>query len=173
MPALNGDQFLPRNPDESYARGGRNWDPGLVFGDLSGAHFKYGEYPVLYNRGQTPAGSGRHHRLEMHNSSGASVGQMEWHVDSGRIERLHVDPRYRRLGVATAMNQEANRLADVSGIASPQHSEQRTVAGDAWARSVGGHMPELQKVAALQPGDEEWPRPEGLPELPPLPDWLK
>jgi hypothetical protein len=73
----------------------------------------------------------------------AEVGRLSWINEGGTIADIGVRPDYRRRGVATGMWNEAYRLNDVDpDIVSPTHSSNRTDEGDAWARSVGGELPE-------------------------------
>jgi hypothetical protein len=69
----------------------------------------------------------------------AHVGTMLW--DSKHIRNINTNPGFERRGVATSMWNEGQRLASESGVPAPKHSPDRTAAGDAWARSVGGRLP--------------------------------
>lgn len=58
------------------------------------------------------------------------------------VLNIGVSADQQRRGVATALWNEAHRLAgEVQRIPKPKHSPDRTNAGDAWARSVGGRLP--------------------------------
>lgn len=60
------------------------------------------------------------------------------------IDGIHVEPCYRRQGIATAMWQLAREhCPDL------QHSQECTPVGYAWARSVGGYVP---SVTIVDPG---------------------
>lgn len=63
----------------------------------------------------------------------------------GRIKMIQVWEQYQRKGLATMLWEEAQRRWPDLKI---RHSEDRTVDGDAWARSVGGPIPR-RKMAAL------------------------
>jgi len=69
------------------------------------------------------------------------LGNMGWTSDS--ITHIEVyDPNNTRKGIATAMWEHGHRLAEENThIPKPKHSSDRTREGDAWARSVGGHLP--------------------------------
>jgi len=65
---------------------------------------------------------------------------MSW--NSKGITGIEVPPDHQRKGIASAMWAEGHRLAETErGIPAPKHSSDRTDAGDAWARSVGGRLP--------------------------------
>lgn len=66
------------------------------------------------------------------------MGKLSWSPDGGRISDIHVPEYARRNGVATAMYNHAMNL----GVGVPEHSEQRTDEGEAWARSLGEELPE-------------------------------
>lgn len=70
-----------------------------------------------------------------------SIGSMGWHKDTGEITGIQVHSKYRRLGVANTMFHEAKNLAREYGLTEPVHSSDRTIMGDAWAKSVGGKIP--------------------------------
>ena len=67
------------------------------------------------------------------------IGNLMW--DHEGVGDVYVNPEYRRRGIATEMWNVANREATSRGIIKPKHSGLRTDEGDAWARSVGGHLP--------------------------------
>ena len=87
---------------------------------------------------------GEYHKVTALDSSGQEAGSLYWDKESGRIRNINTNMAHRGKGVATGMYRFAQKLAAASGgsIPSPEHSEERTEAGDAWARSVGGHLPE-------------------------------
>jgi hypothetical protein len=82
------------------------------------------------------------HRIDVFNSSGA-VGFIEWDADSGEIEKVAVGTPNRRKGVATELWDLATAWAEENGAEPPSHSSRRSADGDAWARSIGGHVPDL------------------------------
>jgi GNAT superfamily N-acetyltransferase len=57
--------------------------------------------------------------------------------DSGLIGYLHVVGEYRRKGIATALLTAAQAYAERYQLPPPRHSDERTAAGDAWARALG------------------------------------
>ncbi len=62
------------------------------------------------------------------------VGAMTWRTKD--VENVYVDEDHRRKGLATAMWQMGQEMTP-----RPKHSSDRTDAGDAWARAVGGRLP--------------------------------
>jgi hypothetical protein len=65
---------------------------------------------------------------------------MMWNAKE--ISNIGVSADQQRRGVATGMYQHAQQLAATNArIPAPKHSADRTTAGDAWARSVGGRLP--------------------------------
>jgi hypothetical protein len=104
-------------------------------------------HPVQFNYRQSDKGGSKPvHVLEAripdssHPLGGRQVGNMVWNARG--IEHVLVDPDSQRQGIATAMWNEGQRLAtENQRIPKPRHSPDRTNAGDAWARSVGGPLP--------------------------------
>jgi GNAT superfamily N-acetyltransferase len=88
----------------------------------------------------------RHQITALDKETGHGVGHLQWagNENSGRIWDITVREDHQRKGLATAMYEKADRLAQSSGrrIYSPEHSETRTPAGDAWAKKVGGSLPD-------------------------------
>lgn len=80
------------------------------------------------------------HTLQATNGNGTYLGQMMW--TQFHVRDIQVVERYQRLGVATALWHEAQRLAaENPDIPAPRHSVARTESGDAWAKAVGGDLP--------------------------------
>ena len=78
----------------------------------------------------------RQHTLMAYDDKG-SMGNMEWTDHDGEITHLFVGEARRGEGIATSLWEKANRIAATSdSIPVPQHSEDRTDDGDAWAHSV-------------------------------------
>jgi hypothetical protein len=100
---------------------------------LSEIQFRYGPHDV--------GGSKPLHRIDAFaGPTSAHVGQMIWSGSS--IRGINVGADFQRRGVATALWNEGHRLAGENAkIPAPKHSRDRTAAGDAWARSVGGRLP--------------------------------
>ena len=69
------------------------------------------------------------------------VGRLYWHQKGGTIEHIEVYPEHQRQGIATAMFNEANRVAKERNVSAPTHSRKRTEEGEAWAKTVGGDLP--------------------------------
>ena len=68
------------------------------------------------------------------------VGTMNWSAKEVKVVDVHHSAQ--RQGIATGMWNEGQRLAAEHGrIPAPKHSPDRTDAGDAWAKSVGGRLP--------------------------------
>jgi len=101
------------------------------------------QFPYTYSYKTVPNSSGleTHHAVIAHHSQDGEVGHLQWHPE-GEIQDVHVDETHRRKGVATGML----RYAEGLGVAKPKHSELRSEEGDAWARAVGGHIPELEAL---------------------------
>ena len=71
---------------------------------------------------------------------GEEIGSMSWDPVGGVISTLNVAKRFRRQGIATKLWDTASKLGPVA------HSVVRSVAGDDWAKAVGGHLPELKHL---------------------------
>ena len=79
------------------------------------------------------------HRLTAHRGK-EYAGHLLW--TSAQVRNIDVAPTMQRQGVATSLWNEGHRLAaENQRIPKPKHSSDRTAAGDAWARSVGGRLP--------------------------------
>ena len=103
---------------------------------LSGLQFHY-DQPDLGESKTT-------HRIRAYPESnpGFSVGTMLWNSKGIR----NIESTEPRRGVATAMWNEGHRMAETNAkVPKPKHSADRTTAGDAWARSVGGSLPRKKK----------------------------
>jgi len=101
---------------------------------LSGIQFNYIE-PGMHSSG---------HHLTAHDTEGRHLGGMEW--DARKIRSIDVNPDVRRQGVGTALWNQGHALAaENARVPAPKHSDDRTAAGDAWARSVGGRLPRRRK----------------------------
>ena len=61
----------------------------------------------------------------------------------GKVEGLETHPKFRRQGHAKELWNAAQEHAETTaGVPTPKHSTLRTRAGEAWAKSVGGEVPE-------------------------------
>jgi ribosomal protein S18 acetylase RimI-like enzyme len=74
-----------------------------------------------------------YHTVNAYSKEGEHVGELMWHKDHGTVDVLDVDTPHRRRGVATMMW----NAAKASGLVPPQHSEEQTDSGKAWAKAVG------------------------------------
>jgi GNAT superfamily N-acetyltransferase len=83
---------------------------------------------------------GSQHGIMAHHDDGTEIGKLVW--NNRRIGNVEVKPEFQRQGIATGMLEHARLLAELNTrIPQPKHSNDRTTAGDAWARSVGGPLP--------------------------------
>lgn len=74
------------------------------------------------------------------------VGHLYWHPRTGTIRDALVMGEHQGRGVGTQMYKMAQQTAEtVRGVPAPKHSQDRTDAGDAWARKVGGALPRRKK----------------------------
>jgi ribosomal protein S18 acetylase RimI-like enzyme len=70
------------------------------------------------------------------------IGFLRWSHKTGEISSIEVFGGHQRQGVATGLWNEAHRIAgETRGVKPPRHSPDRTDAGEAWARSLGGRLP--------------------------------
>lgn len=100
------------------------YGPGEEFGDEQMADHERGIY-AAYPEGHPKAGYG---------------AVLKWHKDTGHVTEIETHPSVRREGLAAAAWHEARRRGhDV------KHSADRSDEGDAWAKSVGGHLPPLKR----------------------------
>jgi hypothetical protein len=104
------------------------------------AHEKLNGVQFQYDQPDLGESSVTHRVLAFAGPTGSNVGSMLWNAKG--IRNITVAPDQQRRGVATAMWNEGHRLAAESkSVPQPKHSDDRTKAGDAWARSVGGRLP--------------------------------
>lgn len=73
-----------------------------------------------------------------------TIGKLDWSpAESGHIVDIFVEKPFRRRGVATGMFKHAQHISSqFDDVPAPTHNSSRTEEGDAWARSVGGTLPE-------------------------------
>jgi hypothetical protein len=70
------------------------------------------------------------------------VGHLYWHPRTGKIRDVLVQGEHQGKGIATQMYRVAQQTSEsTKGVPSPKHSQDRTDAGDAWAKKVGGPRP--------------------------------
>jgi GNAT superfamily N-acetyltransferase len=65
-----------------------------------------------------------------------AVGSIQWNLDDGEILFLHVNEAYRRKGVAKVLHAVATEVAHERGWVAPDHADERTRDGDAFALSM-------------------------------------
>lgn len=73
---------------------------------------------------------------------GEQVGEMGYKRSGGSVGFIHVQEEHRRTGVGRGMWAVARAMHDLLGTAEPEHSHTRSDTGDAWAKSVGGYLPQ-------------------------------
>lgn len=99
---------------------------------------QFGDYTLTHLRAHMDY---PRHQIIASTSTGYPVGHMNWHPRTHEITGLWVDEGERRQGIATAIWQMGQRASP-----RPVHSADRTRAGDAWARAVGGRLPRRKVV---------------------------
>lgn len=101
---------------------------------LSGVQFSHGEWE-RHSRGTTRRG----YEVVAEHPQFGRVGEMQLADPDpqGRREILDMGVLFKRQGIGTGMY----RHAQDEGL-NPAHSSWRTDEGDAWARRVGGDLPE-------------------------------
>lgn len=99
---------------------------------------QFGDYILRYH---PPNMDMPRHRIVAQYPSGYPVGHLTWHPQTHKITGLNVDPDEQRKGIATAMWKMGQSIRP-----RPQHSADRTRAGEAWAKSVGGRLPRRKVV---------------------------
>jgi GNAT superfamily N-acetyltransferase len=80
-----------------------------------------------------------------------AVGSIQWNLDDGKVLFLYVDPEYRRQGVAKMLLTVATEVANDEGWVAPNHADERTEDGDAFAQSIGA-PPAKRIVPWTSPG---------------------
>jgi len=88
-----------------------------------------------------------HEVQAIHKPTGEQVGYMDWN-QHGKLWEIAVKEPHQRKGLATGMWNHAQNVADAASnkgvnkrIPSVRHSQYRTAAGDAWAKSTGDEVP--------------------------------
>ena len=71
--------------------------------------------------------------------------------DTGEINRIETSPRHRRKGYATKLFNVATAYSGHVGLPAPQHSDERTNAGEKWAKAMGA-PPAKNLIASRQFG---------------------
>lgn len=134
----------------------------------SGVHFSY--RPV--DDFGTAAGSDFHQVQAKVGDE--TIGHITWHPATGEIWGIGVRRSHRRRGVATALLQEAHRVADERNLAHPEHSDRQTPDGEAWSGAIRtsaalGDMTDAQRQALSEHFAEHHPH---LEADGPMADWL-
>ena len=104
------------------------------------AHDKLSDVQFQYDTVDAGERSPIHRVRAFAGATGSHVGDLLWNAKG--IRNVIVSPDQQRRGVATSLWNHAQTLASENAkIPQPKHSADRTAAGDAWARSVGGRLP--------------------------------
>jgi hypothetical protein len=98
---------------------------------------QFGDYSLEYAK---PDMYIPRHRI-VASKSGERAGEMTWHPKTHAITGINVEEGDRRQGLATAMWKMGQQQRP-----KPVHSADRTRAGEAWAKSVGGRLPRRKPV---------------------------
>jgi ribosomal protein S18 acetylase RimI-like enzyme len=91
------------------------------------------QYPVLYRRITS-----RKVRLTVTDNDNC-VATFQWFDDTGEIDKVRVEPKYRRKGIATGLLRIANTYMPI------KHSAYRSPEGNIWAESTGDYLPPLKR----------------------------
>lgn len=84
------------------------------------------------------------HRVVV-NEGDRAIAQLSWSPRHGEISDVFVEKNRRRQGLATQMFKHAAHISSqFDDVPQPRHSSRRTQEGDAWAKAVGGELPEHQ-----------------------------
>lgn len=96
---------------------------------------QFGGYTMVHE----PPEMGRdYHQVRALDERGWEAGKMLWNAK--HVLNVGVTPGFERRGIATAMWTYGQQATP-----KPKHSADRTDAGDAWARSVGGKLPRRRR----------------------------
>jgi hypothetical protein len=99
---------------------------------------QFGDYTLRYRK---PDMDYPRHSITALNPTGFPVGSIHWHPETHAITNVNVRDEEQRKGIATAMWKMGQQIRP-----KPVHSADRTRAGEAWAKSVGGRLPRRKKV---------------------------
>jgi|694.fasta_scaffold08330_11 GNAT superfamily N-acetyltransferase len=105
--------------------------PNINDPDWETLNFKYSHDENFYT-----------HNLNFFDKRGP-VGYIVWDDDTGETKEIFVAPKYRQQGLGKYIWDEATEFAQQNGYQEPTHSSRRTLLGDKFARSIGGHIPDL------------------------------
>lgn len=105
-----------------------------------------GSHQIHYHHGSMGMGTSAHN-YSMHEGDDF-VGTMGLHHD-GSIQHIEIHPEKRRQGLATKLYKFGHEIhEDIDSIPAPKHSVSRTSSGNAWAKAVGGGLPERHEHVA-------------------------
>lgn len=80
--------------------------------------------------------------VSAHHPEQGQIGHLYWHPRTGKIRDVLVTGEHQGKGIATEMFKTAqNTAATTKKVPTPKHSQDRTDAGEAWAKAVGGPRP--------------------------------
>ncbi len=119
---------------------------------INGEQFK--DFKLSYTK---PEMGQPQHKIVAHTPEGHVAGFMEWHAKTHEVQGVTVHPEHQRQGLATAMWNMGQGVSP-----RPKHSADRTDAGEAWSKSVGGPRP--RRLPRTTGGSGA-----SFPILPPLP----
>jgi 8-oxo-dGTP pyrophosphatase MutT (NUDIX family)/GNAT superfamily N-acetyltransferase len=92
------------------------------------------------------------------------VGWVNWSHKSGEIRNIQVRPEAQRQGLGTELLDRARTIAqNTRGVTPPRHSSERTISGDAWAKSLKERLPRRQAADRDDYGMEHSPNDDGPP----------
>ena len=78
-----------------------------------------------------------HHRWALQDNRTQKLLSVMDTGDTGEIRRMETSPRQRRKGYATQLFNVATTYSGHIGVPAPQHSDERTKSGEAWATHLG------------------------------------
>ena len=102
---------------------------------------QHGGYTAFYKVHKTPPENVEDYHYISASDGKRSIGTFKWHPKHGAIMNVTVHHEHQGKGIATAMYHLAQRLSSQYGVPAPEHNTDRTDAGDAWAKKVGGDLP--------------------------------
>jgi len=106
-----------------------------------------GEHKISYYYKLWPSAD---HYYTLEDSDGKVLSNLALKND-GTVDGVETHPQHRRQGLATKLWNEAHANAQRQpGVPVPQHSQSRTRAGDAWARSLGAAKTTNSLLSARQ-----------------------
>jgi hypothetical protein len=89
------------------------------------------------------------------NTYNRRIGHMIWDAQRGHIIRINVNRDVARKGLGTEMWKTGHDIASQDpSVVPPKHSKDRTLAGELWARRVGGDLPPNKNERAVELADQ-------------------